>query len=84
MIRTDGRNIDQTIGALRGEGSLQRIENPQVKQATANLQDADSYYGMPLLKAAVWKWPVPTYFYVGGLAGASAVIAAAATHVPAR
>jgi hypothetical protein len=36
------------------------------------------YYGLPLLKEPVWTWEVPAYFFVGGTAGASAVIAAAA------
>ncbi len=39
---------------------------------------ADSYWDMPLLKQPVWSWEVPIYFFVGGAAGASAVIAAAA------
>jgi hypothetical protein len=32
------------------------------------------YYGTPLLKEPQWKWEVPLYFFVGGAAGASAVI----------
>ena len=31
-----------------------------------------SYYGRPIIKAPVWTWEVPWYFFVGGLAGASA------------
>lgn len=81
---TDGRNIDQTLGALRGEGALQEIgkldearpfeTRPRRSEATA---ERDSYYGLPLLKETVWKWAIPTYFYVGGLAGASAALSAA-------
>lgn len=33
------------------------------------------YYGNPLLKAPVWTWEVPLYFFAGGVAGASASIA---------
>ena len=36
------------------------------------------YYGIPLLKEPQWKPEVPIYFFVGGAAGASAVIACAA------
>jgi formate-dependent nitrite reductase membrane component NrfD len=36
------------------------------------------YHGLPLLKAPVWTWEVPTYFFVGGAAGAAAVIGAIA------
>ncbi|HEV3012707.1 MAG TPA: polysulfide reductase, partial [Actinomycetota bacterium] len=31
-----------------------------------------SYYGRPIIKEPVWTWEVPWYFFVGGLAGASA------------
>ena len=37
-----------------------------------------SYYDLPLLKPPVWTWEVPTYFFVGGAAGAAAVLGAAA------
>src|SRR5256885_7097917 len=31
-----------------------------------------SYYGRPVVKPPVWTWEIPTYFFTGGLAGASA------------
>jgi Polysulphide reductase, NrfD len=34
-----------------------------------------SYYEQPVLKEPVWTWEIPTYFYTGGLAGASAALA---------
>ena len=37
---------------------------------------AGGYYGQPLLKPPVWTWEVPAYFFVGGVAGIAAVIAA--------
>jgi DMSO reductase anchor subunit len=38
-----------------------------------------SYYGRPVIKAPVWKVPdVPAYLFLGGLAGASSVLAAGA------
>lgn len=37
-----------------------------------------TYRGTPLLKPPVWTWEVPLYFFIGGAAGVSAVIAAAA------
>ena len=37
-----------------------------------------SYYDLPLLKPPVWTWEVPTYFFIGGAAGAAAVISVAA------
>jgi hypothetical protein len=37
-----------------------------------------SYYGLPIVKPPVWTCEVPAYFFVGGTAGAAAVIAAVA------
>ncbi len=37
-----------------------------------------SYYGRPVIKEPVWTWEIPTYFFTGGLAGASAVLSSAA------
>ena len=39
---------------------------------------ANGYYGLPLLKRPTWTWEVPTYFFVGGAAGASGLIASVA------
>jgi len=36
------------------------------------------YYGIPLLKEPPWTWEVPLYFFVGGAAGAAAVVGAIA------
>ena len=36
------------------------------------------YYGQPVIRPPVWTWEIPIYFFVGGLSGMSAVIAAAA------
>ena len=37
-----------------------------------------SYYDRPVLKEPVWSWEVPAYFFAGGLAAGSAMLAAAA------
>lgn len=34
-----------------------------------------TYHGQPVLKEPVWTWEIPTYFFTGGLAGASAGLA---------
>lgn len=38
------------------------------------------YYDYPVLKPPVWTWEVPAYFFIGGMAGASALLAAVARH----
>ncbi len=37
-----------------------------------------SYYGMPVIATPVWKPEIPWYFFVGGMAGAAAPLAAGA------
>lgn len=41
--------------------------------------ETESYYGRPVIKEPVWKVPdVPAYLYLGGMAGAAALMAAGA------
>ena len=40
--------------------------------------NVSEYPGRPVLKGPVWTWEVPAYFFVGGLAGASALLGLAA------
>jgi hypothetical protein len=51
-------------------------------------EDGPGYYGQPIVKAAPWKPEIGVYFFTGGLAGASSVLAAVARvsgqHVLAR
>ena len=55
------------------------------EQAMVPQPEFESYYGRPILKEPTWKTPdVPLYLFLGGLAGASAMLAegAAATGRP--
>ncbi len=38
------------------------------------------YYGIPLLKEPAWTWEIPLYLFVGGAAGAAAVVGAIASY----
>jgi hypothetical protein len=49
------------------------------KHAVVPPVEPTSYYGKPIVKAPVWKPEVPWYFFTGGLAGASAVLAQVAS-----
>ena len=40
-----------------------------------NQAEVRSYYGRPIIKAPIWEPAVPSYFFFGGLAGASASLA---------
>jgi Polysulphide reductase, NrfD len=54
----------------RREGAAERAMVPRERPT--------SYYGRPVIKPPVWTWEIPTYFFTGGLAGASATLAFAA------
>jgi formate-dependent nitrite reductase membrane component NrfD len=59
-------------GGGRHGGRRQRGEQLVVPRARF-----DSYYGRPVIKPPVWQSPdVPGYLFLGGLAGASSVLAA--------
>jgi formate-dependent nitrite reductase membrane component NrfD len=49
-----------------------------MSSVTAAGTEMRSYYGRPIIKEPVWTWEIPTYFFTGGLAGASAVLSSAA------
>ena len=43
--------------------------------ANAAIPGAEDYYNLPVLKPPTWTWEVPLYFFVGGIAGMSSLIA---------
>lgn len=63
------------VGARRHGGQEQSRggEKQMVPEA-----DFSSYYGRPVLKETVWGADIPSYLFLGGLAGASSALAAAA------
>jgi formate-dependent nitrite reductase membrane component NrfD len=67
---TDARTRGNGAGRRRRRGG----EQPMVPDA-----EFTSYYGRPVIKEPVWRVPdVPGYLFLGGLAGASSVLAAGA------
>jgi len=84
----DGRNIDKDMGTLSGEAARQATLETKYDTAlhsqafpyvpTHQSSANPTYYEMPMLKQPVWEWDIAAYFYVGGAAGASAALGAAA------
>src|SRR5437667_790379 len=52
--------------------------SPRGEQSMVPKATPASYYGRPILKEPVWRWPVPAYFFTGGLAAGSSLLAAGA------
>src|SRR5579884_3149461 len=86
-VRTDGRDIDRNIAELLGEGAQQKSSGAQeehiAEMATEwqrlpePARNDPTYYDRPLLNESVWHWAIPTYYYVGGVTGASLALGAA-------
>ena len=78
----DGR--ERRLNEIRREAeALGRVDAAGARPAGSPMPPAipestDGYYGLPLLKAPVWTWEIPAYFFVGGAAGAAAVVGAVA------
>jgi hypothetical protein len=70
----DIRREAEKRGQLRVVGT--RPAGAPFPQATPET----GYYGIPLLKQPPWTWEIPLYFFVGGAAGAAAVIGAIADY----
>src|SRR5262245_36392666 len=67
-IRREAERKGRAVGeGIRPEGA----PFPQASPETG-------YYGIHLLKEPQWSWEIPVYFFVGGAAGAAAIIAQAA------
>jgi hypothetical protein len=60
---------------IRGDGVHARGGPMPPGSASAALTNSPGYYGLPLLKPPVWEWMIPLYFFVGGLAGMSGLMA---------
>jgi formate-dependent nitrite reductase membrane component NrfD len=83
---TMGRELDPELAMYLGEAAQQRVKHAQPTTGTPvpvwetlpsqPQERSPDYYGLPLLKEPVWIWSVPAYFYVGGVAGGSALLAA--------
>jgi formate-dependent nitrite reductase membrane component NrfD len=81
---------EQRLLEIRREAEkLGEVRSSGIRPAASPLPHASpeaGYYGLPVLKAPQWTWEVPVYFFVGGAAGAAAVIAFAGnlTHADRR
>jgi formate-dependent nitrite reductase membrane component NrfD len=85
LSNPDARFIDPSLGTLLGEGSQQVVHQwgkppgPVDVWYEVPTRDGDygtepTYYDKPALKSPVWIWSIPTYFFVGGVAGAAMVL----------
>jgi hypothetical protein len=86
-IRTAGAldpNRERRLDELRREAEkgahLQAVTPLPAGEPFPQATAENGYYGIPLLKQPPWTWEIPVYFFVGGAAGAAAVIGAIADY----
>jgi hypothetical protein len=69
-IRREAESKGAVVGkGIRPSGAAFPVASPE-----------SGYYGIPLLKEPAWTWEIPLYFFVGGAAGAAAVIGSIASY----
>jgi hypothetical protein len=82
MQGNDNLAREQRLLELRREAELRgEVKGSGVRPRGAPFPMASpetGYYGIPLLKQPSWTWEIPLYFFVGGAAGAAAVVGAIA------
>jgi polysulfide reductase-like protein len=82
--RTPDLTSEQRLAEIRREAEQRgEVKVAGVRPSGAPFPMASpetGYYGIPLLKEPAWTWEVPLYFFVGGAAGAAAVVGAIADY----
>jgi formate-dependent nitrite reductase membrane component NrfD len=69
---------EERLDEIRKAAAALPVGSGQAPATHPQIRGRESYYGLPVLKAPVWTWEVPLYFFVGGIAGVSATLAFAA------
>ncbi|HVY45008.1 MAG TPA: NrfD/PsrC family molybdoenzyme membrane anchor subunit, partial [Minicystis sp.] len=84
----DGRNVSSELGELVGEGASIEVKKEPGREypsatrplpitpSAASAGLAPTYYDLPVLKEPVWIATIPTYFFVGGISGATSCLGA--------
>jgi len=73
------RNLEEIRVQAEAARQLQIVGQPE-KPSFPGATPENGYYGLPVLKKPPWTWQIPLYFFVGGAAGAAAVIGAMADY----
>lgn len=65
--------------AMFSESELRREDKPQLQIVPKpQVAAGPDYYGIPFLKRPTWKWQIASYFFFGGISGASFALATVA------
>jgi len=74
------RRLDQIRREAEGHGRFEVVNKRPAGAPFPEASPENGYYQTPLLKQPPWTWEIPLYFFVGGAAGAAAVVGAVADY----
>jgi hypothetical protein len=74
------QRLDEIRQAAERQGELKIVGARPAGAPFPQATPENGYYQIPLLKQPPWTWEIPLYFFVGGAAGAAAVIGAIADY----
>lgn len=74
------RRLEEIRREGEKRGSLKALGPRPAGAPFPQANTENGYYQIPLLKEPPWTWEIPLYFFVGGAAGAAAVIGAVADY----
>jgi hypothetical protein len=66
---------ESRLEEIRAQAALGSLDAKGIRPPGSPFPQETSYYGLPIVKPPVWTWEIPLYFFIGGAAGASSVIA---------
>lgn len=88
LPREFDESAERRLLEIRKEGERKGVVNASgIRPGGAPFPKASpetGYYGIPLLKEPAWTWEIPLYFFVGGAAGAAAVVGSIASYTGAN
>lgn len=74
------RRLEEIRDHAQRQGESKIIGTHPAGAPFPQASEQNGYYQIPLLKEPPWTWEIPLYFFVGGAAGAAAVIGAIADY----
>src|ERR1700722_1239705 len=77
VVPSHPKASEERLDAIRNEAAAtgKVVTGAGRVYANAQIPGAEDYYNLPVLKPPTWTWEVPLYFFIGGIAGVSSVIA---------
>lgn len=68
------RRSQTILPILNGRQNVPRERREPLGRLHGTTEPATTYYGQPMIKRPTWKWFIPLYFFIGGVAGGAALI----------